>query len=197
MADKKVNNKLMVRGIAAYPKTNKPVKYDQVAKRSVYDADGSYEITIIMDADRAAKVEEKLRAFAADKGLRKPKNMPLTEQVDAEGNETGKWVLKAKQYGKNKDGSVKRILHVDGATRPLGKDFILTSGSEVNLDAYLTTYEQLGGGVRVNINAIQVIKYVEYEATSTFQAEEGAWTSDEGEEEHQFEAVGGEDPTDF
>lgn len=197
MAEKKVNNKLMVRGIAAYPKTNKPVKYDQVAKRSVYDADGSYELTIIISTDQAAKLDARLRQFAAEKGLKKIKNMPLSEQIDAEGNETGKWVLKAKQYGKNKDGSVKRILHVDGATRPLGKDFVLTSGSEINLDAYLTTYEQLGGGVRVNINAIQVIKYVEYEATGGFQPEEGAWTSDETEEESAFEVVGGEDPTDF
>lgn len=206
MAEKKKRETLFIPGTARYPKTNKPVKYDQAAKRSVFDADGEFECNILVTDEVKDKIEAKIKAFAAENKLKKYKNSPISAEEDEDGNETGKFIIKTKQYGKNKDGSAKRIAHFDGAAKALGKDFILTGGSEVIVAVYPTVYEGLGGGVRLNISAIQVTKYAELEERNPFSAQEGAWTAndeDEGddEEEAPFESEDGEedngDPADF
>lgn len=201
MAEKKKRETLFIKGVANYPKTNKPVKYDQAAKRSVFDPDGEYECNVIVDVDQKDKIEAKIKTFASENGLKKFKNSPITEHTDADGNETGQFIIKTKQYGKNRDESVKRIPHFDGAAKALGKDFILTGGSEVIVAVYPSVYEGLGGGVRLNISAIQVTKYAELEERNPFSAQEGAWTNegDDEEEDAPFESDDEheDEPTDF
>jgi hypothetical protein len=202
MAEKKKRETIFIHGVASYPKTNKPYKWDNAANRSVPDPEGEYENTVIVDEDEKDRVEKLLAAFAADNKVRKP-SYSISEQVDEDDEPTGKWLIKAKQYGTNKDGTVKRIAHFDGAAKPLPKDFILTSGSEIIMAVYPSVRTKPTPGVKLNISAVQVLKYVEMQERNPFEAQQGAWTKDEdneGDEEAPFEETDGEedgDPADF
>jgi hypothetical protein len=161
-------------GQAVYPKTDRPYKYDKAAKRSVPDPDGMYELNVALDAADAEEVIERLKEFAKEQGLKAVKNWPWKEEVDRETDEpTGRIIFKTKQYGKTKEGRSKRLLHADGAGNPLPKTFKLTSGSTVSVQVFPKTFKELGGGVKLSLEALQVLRYVEYD-NNPFKAREDA-----------------------
>lgn len=206
MAMKKRADNLFIRGIAVYPKTSKPYKWDNVAKRSVPDPQGEYEITVAVSEEDMERHKATMTAFALENKIKKP-DLPIKAEEDEEGNETGLYLIKAKQFGTNKDGTTKRIGHFDSAAKPLSKDFVLTGGSEVILCAYMSTREMPTKGVKLNISAIQVINYVEYHGNNPFDTVEGGFVANasnddnEGDKDAPFDNDDGDeedtDPTDF
>jgi hypothetical protein len=162
----------LIRGVAVFPKTNRPVSWDDAANRSVPDPDGSYECKVAISAEQGRKIKAGLDAFAKETGVKNPKH-PISMEIDKEtGEETGRYLITAKQYGKDRDGATKRIVHFDGKARPLPKDFILTSGSEVIVSAYATSYKK---GTSLKIDSIQVVKYVEQQSRNPFSALEDGY----------------------
>jgi hypothetical protein len=174
MANKPAQKFFLPDGQAVYPKTDRPYKYDKAAKRSVPDPDGMYKLEVALDAADAEPVIEQLKAFAKAEGLKSVKNWPWKEEVDKDTDEpTGRVIFKTKQYGKTREGATKRVLHADGAGRPLPKTFKLTSGSTVSVQVRPKTFKELGGGVKLSLEAIQVLRYVEYD-NNPFKAREDA-----------------------
>lgn len=170
---KKAGIKFVVTGTARYPKTNKPVRWDDAANRSVLDPEGKYECEVIVSAADADKIEKKLKAFAKEEGMSKPMLPIKPEMVDDE--ETGNFIVKATQYAKDKDGKSKAIAHYDANASRLSTDFALTSGSEINMNVYASMWKK---GVSLKIDGIQVIKYVEREEQNPFSKVDGGYTSD-------------------
>ncbi len=183
MAIKKNKLKFVVTGSARYPKTNKPVRWDDTANRSVLDPEGKYECEVIVSATAADKIEKMLKAFAKEEGMSKPM-LPLKPELVGD-EETGNFIVKATQYGKDTDGKSKAIAHYDANTSRLPSDFVLTSGSEINMNVYASMWKK---GVSLKIDGIQVIKYVEREEKNPFAKVDGGYTSD---------SVGDEDEVKF
>lgn len=185
MSKKPVPKFMLPDGAAVYPKTDRPYKYDKAAKRSVPDPDGMYELEVALDAADAEPVIEKLKEFAKEEGLKPSsvKNWPWKEEVDKETDEpTGRIIFKTKQYGKTREGATKRILHVDGGGSPLPKTFKLTSGSLISVQVRPKAFKELGGGVKLSLEGIQVLRYVEYD-NNPFKAREDAEFHAEPEDE--------------
>mgnify|MGYP003333535624 CR=1 FL=1 len=160
----------MIRGIAAYPKLNAPYRYDQTLRKSVVDHEnGSYSVDIIVDAAAAKTVKAAIEAAAKTGGVKAIKNPPWTAEEDATtGEPTGRVRFKAKGYAKRKDGTPNRISHFDANARPMPADTRLTSGSDVRVQVYPRVFTALGGGVRLEINAVQVLRLVAYEGHNPF-----------------------------
>lgn len=206
MADKNFETPI---GVARFPKTDKPYKFDQKTKKSVVDTDeGSFQLEIVVPAEAAHALQEKIKAAAVEGGLKvaKVKNWPWKDEEDKDtGEATGNIIFKMKRPAKAKSGLPNRVVHVDSRGRPLPAGFSLTNGSRVRANGYLNVFETLGGGVSLRLDSVQVIKLqergprafsaveeddaYEYEADGAAEPESNAETSspsDGGEENYNF-----------
>jgi hypothetical protein len=186
-------------GLAVYPKTDQPYRFDQKLSKSVPDPDGAFELSVSIPKADAEAVVKQLKAFAKEEGLKAVKNWPFHDEVDRDtGEPTGRVIFKAKAYGKTKDGRAKSVRHYDGMGRPVPAGFKLTSGSLVSVRVWPSTYTTLGGGVKLSLEGVQVLKYVEFN-DSPFKAREDAeFVAETGSQDYQVEDEGtDEDPTDF
>ena len=87
-------------------------------------------------------------------------------------------------YGK--DATFKPVQY-DSKGVKLPEDFMLTTGSTVNVAVTFTPYNMREAGVSLRLRAVQVIKYVPMEAASPFGAVEGGFQF--SAEENPFEVV--------
>lgn len=208
-SDKPKAPKFFIRGIARYPKTSTPYRYDKAQKKSVVDLEkGKYQLEVIVPVDEAEKFIEQIKNFAVEGGLKlkNVKNWPFKDDVDDDDNETGFVIFKASNHATSKDGSKRTIAHFDAKAKPLGKDFKLTGGSTVIMACRPSTFKELGGGVTMYLDGVQVIKYVPYEAANPgFTSQEGYGSDDDdddGDEDSGFKGQTDDDdeeddPTDF
>lgn len=183
---KRETKKFFIRGVARYPKTDKPYSFDKAAKKSVPDEDGKLQIEVIVPANVAEGYEKVIAEFVTEQGKKvsKLKNVPYQPEVDRDTDEeTGNVVFKAWQYGKSKDGKVRKMGHFDGKGKPLPSDFRLTSGSEVIIAVRANLYNELGGGVNLYLDGVQVVKYREFDHNPGFGAVEGGYEADDEDED--------------
>lgn len=162
---KKKTEKLYLRGIARYPKTDRAYKFDKAASKSVPDPTGKLSIEVILEGDKAEPFKEKIKAYAKESGLKLAtvKNWPFADELDKDNDDepTGRVVFKAWQYGSNRDGSIRTMAHFDSQGKKLPKDFKLTAGSEVIIAVHPNAFKELGGGANLYLDGVQVVKYVE------------------------------------
>ena len=179
-------------GIAVYPKLDTPRKWSDLLNRSVDDIEGKLEISVAFDATPAEKLKGQILDWAKTQGLKKEaslKNVPWKDEVDkVTDDNTGRVLFKFTNYGTNRDGSLKRIPHWNAAaTKVLGADFKLTSGSEIKVAGSADYYVKgANSGIRLIIDAVQVLKYVEreernpgFEAAAGYEGEEDVFARDE------------------
>jgi len=95
---------------------------------------------------------------------------------DEDGMYVYKTVLKG-AYGKD---ATRKPAQYDAANTKLADDFLLTTGSEINIAGVFVPYHNtgMGTGVSLRLGAVQVIKYVPLQATSPFEATEGFESGD-------------------
>lgn len=182
------------RGVAVYPKLDKPRKWDDTAQRSVEALDGKYEVSVALSSEVAEPLKASILNFAKAQGLKREsdlKNVPWKAEVDkATDEETGRVLFKFTNYGTNRDGSLKRIPQFDAAAKPLAKSFRLTSGSEVKIAGTADYYVKgANKGIRLLVDGVQVLKFVEQEMRNPFEAEEGFTgpTADEDDDNSSFD----------
>jgi hypothetical protein len=176
---------------ARFPKLDQPYYYDNKLKKSVADPKGenkgsSLSVDLIMAEQDAAPLIKKIKDAAVEKGLDldEVKNWPFSKEKDKDTKKpTGNIVFKLKKYALARDGSVNTVNFVDAKLNPLEKGFRLTSGSQIKANGYLQVYSELGGGVSLRLDSIQVLKLVERQANlSGFAVEDdGFGAADEGE----------------
>jgi hypothetical protein len=187
MAEKKKAPRLYIRGIARYTKTDKAYKFDKAAKKSVPDPDGKLSIEVILDSEAAEAHQETIKNFAKEAGLKlaNVKNWPFKPELDKDNDDepTGRIVFGAWQYGKSKDGATRKMVHVDSRGKVLPSGFRLTSGSEVIIAVRPNAYKELGGGVNLYLDGVQVVKYVERDGNPGFGVvSDGEFTADDEDE---------------
>jgi hypothetical protein len=166
---------------AKYPRLNATYKFDSAEQRSVkcdpLDDGAAYEMQFVMDSDTAKTLhglclEAWKNAAALDPKkiwLEKPGLLPYKKQED--GTVVGKAKLKG-AYGTDK---VDPPLQVDAKRNRLPADFMLTTGSRVNLSVTIVPYKTGAvSGVTLRLRAVQVLELAEgMTASDPFSAVDG------------------------
>tara|TARA_R110002074_G_scaffold34175_1_gene94334 strand:- start:443 stop:1018 length:576 start_codon:yes stop_codon:yes gene_type:complete len=135
-----------------------------------------------MTKDQAkALFMEMVKAYEAKKEKGWPDKFDMPFKKEEDGTYTHKASLKG-AYGK--DATFKPVQY-DAKSVKLPDDFMLTTGSTVNVAVTFTPYNMREAGVSLRLRAVQVIKYVPMEAASPFGAVEGGFQF--SAEENPFE----------
>jgi hypothetical protein len=125
-----------------------------------------------MTKDQAkALFMEMVKAYEAKKEKGWPDKFDMPFKKEEDGTYTHKASLKG-AYGK--DATFKPVQY-DAKSVKLPDDFMLTTGSTVNVAVTFTPYNMREAGVSLRLRAVQVIKYVPMEAASPFGAVEGGF----------------------
>ena len=160
---------------ALWPKINTTYHFDSKAGRSVAcdpKADGAeYSIQFRMDNDTAkALYIEMAKMYQANRKDKWAEKLERLFVKDDDGMFTHKAVLK----GAYKNVVTPKPIQVDTKSNRLPADFMLTTGSTVNIAVTFVPYE-MGSkqNVSLRLKGVQVIKYIPYEDRNPFEETEG------------------------
>ena len=177
MADKPKSIPFLIDNVEAlWPRLNTTYKFDNKEKRSVpcdvFDDGAKYELSFRMKSNQAKKLFAAMKAAYIEKSQDNwPEKFGNPFTKEDEGTFTFKSSLKG-AYGKD---ATRKPSQYDAANTKLGDDFLLTSGSTVNIAGTFVPYHAngVGTGVSLRLNAVQVIDYVPMQDRSPFQATDG------------------------
>jgi hypothetical protein len=160
---------------ALWPRINGTYKYDSVEGRSVKcdpkDPAAAYEMSFRMTEDDAKVLWGKMvEAYNSKKQSNWPDlpNNPLKKEDD-----TGCYVGKAKLKGNYNGELTKGVAQYDAQGNRLGDDFMLTTGSKVNVAITFVPYNMREAGVSMRLRAVQVVEYKEMEEANPFGKVDG------------------------
>jgi hypothetical protein len=173
---------------ALWPRLNQTYRYDSTEKRTVpCDAldDGSeYALRFRMDLTQAKALYKEMRA--AYQSARKSEwpekfERPFKEEDD------GSFTHKAKLKGAYGNDTTRAPAQYDAKSKKLPEDFLLTTGSTVNIAVSFTPYSgAMGAGVSLRLKAVQVIDLKPMiQPESPFSAVDG-FDFNAGEEDNPF-----------
>lgn len=184
---------------ARYPRLDQPYKFDRKAgangKSVPCDATvqgSSYDLDFVMDKAQAKELHELMQdAYTNAPGRDKswPKKLEINFKKLDDGTFAGKTTRKASYDGV----PTSPPLQFDAKNKALGSDFMLTTGSIVNIAVEFIPYkiEASGAtGVSLRLRGVQVLNYVPYKAPSPFDEEDG-FTADQ-DSSNPFESVDAE-----
>lgn len=170
----------IIRGVTAlYPRINQPYHWSDKQNKSVpCDAteDGaSYDLSFEMSKAQAKELYGLMNeAYQAAREDNWPKKLQMRFKENDDGTYVGKSSLKA-AYNGNPTTAPSQY---DAKRNELDGDFMLTTGSTVNVAVEFFPYKINGGGVALRLRGVQVIKYVPYKSASPFDEEDGFSVSD-------------------
>jgi len=183
------NSTFMIQNVEAqWPRINKTYKFDNAENRTVpcdaFDDGAKYEIKFRMSKDQAKAVYLGMcEAYEARKEKGWPDKVEMPFAKDDDGMYSYKATLKG-AYGK--EATLKPVQY-DSKGVKLPEDFMLTTGSTVNIAVVFVPYNMREAGISLRLKAVQVIKYVPMEAASPFSAVEGGFEF--SSEDNPFEVV--------
>jgi hypothetical protein len=162
---------------ALWPRINGTYRYDNKEKRSVpcdpFDEGAKYEINFRMSKTKAkdlrkAMIQAYKEKAASEKDWPEKFDNPFTEEDE------DTFVFKASLRGAYGKSVTRKPAQFDSKNTKLGDDFLLTTGSTVNIAVSFTPYNaSMGNGVSLRLRAIQVLKYAPLEAYSPFDTTDG------------------------
>jgi len=171
--------------VARYPRLNSTYKFDTYENKSVkcdaFDDGAAYEMSFVMSDEKAKELhricmEAYSNAAALDtkrKWPEKPTMLPYKRNDD--GEVVGKCKLKG-AYGGDKTQPPKQV---DAQRNKLPDDFMLTSGSKVNVAVVVVPYNTGSlNGVSLRLRAVQVLELAEMQGSDDpFTSVSGGFTS--------------------
>lgn len=165
---------------ALWPKIDRTYRFDSKEKRSVPcepTADGAeYTINIEMSPEQA----KELHAYCQNEWKHFEKENPGAEWNNKpyKKNDQGLVVAKAKLKGAyNGEPTRKPALYDANNLQITDPNFLLTTGSTINVAVTAIPYSAMGGGVSLRLNAVQVLELAAMgAATSPFEATEGGFS---------------------
>ena len=153
---------------ALWPRINTTYKYDSQENKSVRcdpkDPAAAYEMSFRMTAaDAKALWAKMVEAYNERKqpGWPDEPNNPLKA-------DEGCYIAKAKLKGNYNGELTKGVAQYDAQGNKLGDDFLLTTGSKVNVAITFVPYNMREAGVSLRLRAVQVVEYKEMEDTNPF-----------------------------
>jgi len=197
MADKPKAIPFMINQVEAlYPRIDKPYRFDNKENRSVpcdVDDDGAkYEINFNMTSDQAKKLFSQMKAAYLERaGNNWPEKFDNPFKKKEDGLYEHKSILKAAYNGQ----PTRKPVQYDASNNKLPDDFLLTTGSTVNIAGVFVPYNTkgIGTGVSLRLNAVQVTNYVPYLASSPFESTEGFEVGEENPFQSEEPEVSGEE----
>ena len=171
-------------GIAVWPHLNSPdTKFDQGGA-------GEYKVSVKLTEAAAQPVIDRLQKildqYQAEEISQNPKvkqftpNLPISEEVDDQGNLTGNWLLKVKQKAQiaTANGIVDmKVALFDAKRRPTNAE--IGGGSIIKVAVTIVPYTMPSSksvGISLRLSAVQVIHLLDYTSAgdgSMFSEEEG------------------------
>ena len=164
---------------ARYPRLNACYRFDSAEQKSVKcqptDDGAAYETQFIMNDDEAKKLHalcmqvwEEAKAKDPKKNWpEKPSMLPYKKTDDG-------IIGKAKLKGAYGTDVTQPPRQVDAKKNPMPDDFMLTTGSKVNVAVTLVTYNTGSvNGVSLRLRAVQVIELAEMAQSDPFAAVDG------------------------
>ena len=160
---------------ALWPKINTTYRFDNVASRSVTceaTADGA-EYSIQFRMDNATAKALYLAMSEVYQANRKDKWAENLERLFVK-DDDGMFTHKANLKGAYKNQPTAKPIQVDSKGNRLPADFLLTTGSTVNIAVSFVPYD-MGGkqNVSLRLRGVQVIKYIPYEDKNPFKETDG------------------------
>lgn len=183
------NSSYVIKNVEAqWPRINKTYKFDNAENRTVpcdpFEDGAKYEMKFRMTKDQAKELYLGMcKAYEARKEKGWPEKVEMPFAKDDDGMYSYKATLKG-AYGK--EATLKPVQYDSNGVK-LPEDFMLTTGSTVNVAVIFVPYNMREAGISLRLKAVQVIKYVPMEASSPFGKVEGGFTLDK--EENPFEVV--------
>ena len=149
---------------------------NEVVKCDPMDDGAAYETQFIMGEEEAKQLHQlcmeawkNARAMDKEKVARKAK--PIALQKD---EETGEIIGKAKPKGAYGSDKTQPPKQVDAKRNTLPSDFMLTTGSRINLAVTVVPYNTGSvNGVTLRLRSVQVIELAESEASDPFSEVDG------------------------
>ena len=153
---------------ALWPRINTTYKYDSQENKSVRcdpkDPAAAYEMSFRMTAaDAKALWGKMVEAYNERKqtGWPDEPNNPLKA-------DEGCYIAKAKLKGNYNGELTKGVAQYDAQGNKLADDFLLTTGSKVNVAITFVPYNMREAGVSLRLRAVQVVQNKEMEDTNPF-----------------------------
>ena len=173
---------------ALWPRINKPYRFDNAENRTVpcdpFDDNAKYEIKFRMTKDQAKSL---YKAMSAAYEERKEKGWPAKVEMPFTKDDDDMYVYKASLKGAYGKEATLKPVQVDSNGSKLPEDFMLTTGSTVNVAVIFVPYNMREAGISLRLKAVQVIKYVPMESTTPFGKVEGGFTYEK--DDNPFEVV--------
>ncbi len=176
MADKPKTIPFMINQVEAlYPRLDKTYRFDSKEKRSVpcdvFDDGAKYEVGFRMTSDQAKKLFSQMKtAYSERAGDDWPEKFdnPFTK-------EEGTYKFKSSLKGAYDKDATRKPIQYDASNTKLPDDFLLTTGSTINIAGVCVPYHAkgIGTGVSLRLGAVQVTNYVPMQMSSPFEATEG------------------------
>jgi hypothetical protein len=159
---------------ALYPRINKTYRFDNVENRSVpcdpLDDGAAYEMSFRMSKDQAKELfTEMAKAYQEKREDKWPAKLDMPFKKDDDGMFIGKVKLKG-AYGKD---ATPKPIQCDSRGTDLPDDFLLTTGSTVNVALAFVPYNMRDHGVSLRLKGVQVVKYVPMQKANPFGSVEG------------------------
>ena len=173
---------------ALWPRINKPYRFDTAENRTVpcdpFDDNAKYEIKFRMTKDQAKSL---YKAMSAAYEEREEKGWPAKVEMPFTKDDDDMYVYKASLKGVYGKEATLKPVQVDSNGSKLPEDFMLTTGSTVNVAVIFVPYNMREAGISLRLKAVQVIKYVPMESTTPFGKVEGGFTYEK--DDNPFEVV--------
>ena len=186
MANK--NTTLIISDVTAmYPKINQTYKFDSSAGergRTVPCAatdDGSeYSMTLMLTKAQAVSLYSSMKEHYTT--TKNDKWDAFSKAADVfKLDDNGMFMIETKLKGKFGTDLTEPPKQFDANNKQMPSDFLLTSGSVVNVLVGLVTYEPVRGcGVSLRLRQVQVIELAEMKQRSAFEVIDGGFNSDAG-----------------
>jgi len=162
---------------ALWPRINRCYRFDNKKKKSVpcgaFDDGAKYETSFRMNKAQAKKLwAAMLTAYkekaATQDGWPDKFDNPFTKDED------DAFTFKASLKGAYGKDATRKPTQYDARNTVLDEDFMLTTGSTVNIAVSFTPYNgSIGTGVSLRLRAVQVIRYAIMKSRSPFGTTEG------------------------
>jgi hypothetical protein len=154
---------------ALWPRINRTYKFDSNERKSVpcdpKDPLAAYDMSFRMTKEQAQALWKEMCKAYKDKADPSWPDKPVNPFKEDEGFYIGKAKLKGNYNGE----PTKKPKHYDAKGIALPDDFMLTTGSMVNVAVTFTPYNMREAGVSLRLRAVQVLRYNEPEDRNPFE----------------------------
>jgi len=170
---------IVMNATARYPRLNRTYKFDSGEMKSVpcdpMDDGAAYEMQFVMTEDEAKKLHQLCMTVWAEAKAKDPKKNWPDQPANLPYKKTDDGIIgKAKLKGAYGTEKTQPPRQVDAKKNSMPDDFMLTTGSTVNVAVTLVPYNTGSvNGVSLRLRAVQVLELAEMQQSDPFAVADG------------------------